>query len=176
MTGRIQDALLAALAAEDRRHRMSSLARAAGLTVTQARNAMARLIRRELAARDGHDGYRATWHGRFLWSLNLPTHLPGGRQGRQQQQMWHAMRVQQKFSAADIAELACGEADPAAVAACRRYARALELAGYLIRLPGRGPARWRLVRDSGPNAPRHRRNEGRVIDRNTGESWPCVTA
>lgn len=92
------------------------------------------------------------------------------RQPRARARAWTSMRVltrcQGNFTLPDlVATAAIAESN------ARHYLRALDRGGYLRRLrkpePGRasGHALWRLIRDTGPVAPRVRR-DGEICDPN----------
>lgn len=88
---------------------------------------------------------------------------------------WRGFRIRRKAGVDDLLPLVLGpETKPEAEAKARQnldcYLRALTRAGFLTELPRRGgPARWVLVRDSGPCAPAWNKAQRTVTDANTGE-------
>lgn len=88
---------------------------------------------------------------------------------------WRGFRIRRKAGVDDLLPLVLGpETKPEAEAKARQnmdcYLRALTKAGFLTELPRRGsPARWVLVRDSGPCAPAWNKAQRTVTDANTGE-------
>lgn len=92
---------------------------------------------------------------------------------------WRAMRIKGgAFTLSDlIMSVARGDEKDIRIN-LGKYLSALESAGYLIKLSKREPgisptsngfARWRLVKDTGPQAPIWRQGLGTVFDPNTGE-------
>lgn len=92
---------------------------------------------------------------------------------------WRAMRIKGgAFTLSDlIMSVARGDEKDIRIN-LGKYLSALESAGYLIKLAKRQPgiaptsngfARWRLVKDTGPQAPIWRQGLGTVFDPNTGE-------
>ncbi|MBB4302320.1 putative transcriptional regulator of viral defense system [Rhodobium orientis] len=87
--------------------------------------------------------------------------------------MWKTITTLQLFRLGDLETMA-GASNTNA----RKYVLALEKAGYLIRMrrePGTAPtsngfARWRLIHNTGPEAPVHRIGRREVYDRNTDET------
>lgn len=67
--------------------------------------------------------------------------------------IWTIMRSLREFTAMDVRGELVGGITHQAV---RRYAVCLEAAGYLERIRGASPIRWRLVKDTGVDAPRVR--------------------
>lgn len=97
---------------------------------------------------------------------------------------WAALRMKGcSFTVADIVALvARGEADPEGEV--RRYLKALCRAGYLYAQrrgdrdpsamrPGAGPARYIMIKNTGPAAPIVSRRGAAVRDPNTGEVVSC---
>lgn len=88
---------------------------------------------------------------------------------------WRGLRIRRKAGVDDLLPLVLGqETTPTDEAKARQnldcYLRALTKAGFLTELPRRGgPARWVLVRDSGPCAPAWNKAQRTVTDANTGE-------
>lgn len=88
---------------------------------------------------------------------------------------WRVLRIHRKVAVEDLlpfvlAAEATKEDEAKARYNLDRYLRALTAAGYLHALPRRGgPARWLLVRDTGPCAPAWNKAQRTVTDPNTGE-------
>lgn len=86
--------------------------------------------------------------------------------------MWVAMRRMSSFTPVDVAAHAATEAVPLTVEDAQAYCRALAAAGYLratrTSIPGKRQPVYRLVKNTGPVAPRPRRVTG-LHDANTGE-------
>ena len=108
---------------------------------------------------------------RKTFTLTEPHRPPADRSTAQQAQLWRAARGLKVFTPTDLVahctpEVAAGR-DEASL-----YCQSLLRAGYLTvvqtAIPGRRDARYRLVRDSGPLAPRERRVRA-VWDENLGE-------
>lgn len=102
------------------------------------------------------------------------------RNGGFQARLWRALRAQKKGPLSEFIALAepGGMRDP--VNAAHQYFRALRLAGYVAvlarRMAGSAPTSpgfmvYRLVRDSGPQAPVRIPARGVVHDPNTGETF-----
>lgn len=119
-----------------------------------------------LVARSG------TWTKLRFTVLAAPAPVATGRVQTPERNMWTAMRKAQSFSARDLALHASTDAVEVTEAEAARYLRALLPAGYLRVLRKAAPphrdAVYRLIRDTGPEAPRERRivalwdpNEGR---------------
>lgn len=117
--------------------------------------------------------------GRLTQNLRRP------RKITLQDMLWRALRASRKATLPDLLRL-CDRDGSASMAGGRRYLRALQLAGYMRRLPRRdraaataptsnGFAIWLLVRDTGPLAPSLRRC-GEVWDRNLRQAMPRETA
>jgi hypothetical protein len=97
------------------------------------------------------------------------------------QRGWTAMRISGRFTVASIAILARRPTDRYPEDELRRYFRALRSAGYLALLPVRAgdpkagaaaPQQWRLIRDTGPQAPVLRKRGTLMFDPNLGEHAP----
>lgn len=85
---------------------------------------------------------------------------------------WRAILASgHKFSVADLAELAVRH-EATGEDEIRRYCAALCRAGILKRFNGR-EARYLLIKDIGPKAPRFSRRRQVVYDPNTREVLPC---
>ncbi len=89
---------------------------------------------------------------------------------------WRTMRLRRKFGVDDLLALAADGTEKDARADLRRYCRALESAGYLVRLragqmaTARAAPTWILPdeQNTGPEAPRWNTGARRVTDPNTG--------
>lgn len=92
--------------------------------------------------------------------------------GSPEYRMWQAARHLGTFSAADLAAHSSVEGGPVTLEEAHRYCRMLLGAGYLRVMskakPGKSPARYKLIKKTGPKAPIRRRVTV-VIDPNTGE-------
>jgi hypothetical protein len=88
---------------------------------------------------------------------------------------WRGLRIRRKAGVDDLLPLVLGasgtkQEEKQARRNLECYLRALTLAGFLTELPSRGgPARWVLVRDTGPCAPAWHKAQRTVTDANTGE-------
>lgn len=93
---------------------------------------------------------------------------------------WRAIRMRKgaAFTLADIIGLISRGTEKNILANIGKYISALESAGYLVkmakRLPGtaltsNGFVRWRLIKDTGPDAPIWRMGNGMIYDPNNGE-------
>jgi len=161
------------------------LALMTGLPRKAVAKAAGKLILRGLAERVEIGCYRLTETGRASASTKeVLTSGPNRRLTAKvrpapksfRQRAWAAMRMCGKFTIPQIVQLASeGQRHPHDN--LHTWFRALERAGYLRRLPVRergtapgsnGFIRWMLMLDTGPGAPMVR-NDGTVVDRNTGE-------
>lgn len=90
-----------------------------------------------------------------------------------EQNMWTAMRQLKGFTARDLAAHAATEDAPVSLEVAQDYCRALLGARFLSvtrkAVPGKTQASYRLIRDTGPHAPREKRVRA-VIDANTEET------
>ena len=97
------------------------------------------------------------------------------RFGPKLQRLWRAARRHSVFSAADLCALSSLPEDPVTVEEAARYCDMLLAAGYVrIRqkaIRGQQPARYQLLRNTGPMPPEKRRITV-VLDPNTGEIIP----
>ncbi len=87
---------------------------------------------------------------------------------------WRLMRMRDGFCLDELLSTLCDGSEVDAARNLRTYIRALEAAGYLLRLPKRGedaPRRWRLRRDrdTGPEAPAWNKATRILRDHNTGQ-------
>jgi hypothetical protein len=99
------------------------------------------------------------------------------------QRGWTAMRISGRFTVGSIAVLARRSTDKYPEDELRRYFRALQRAGYLVLLPTRAgeakagaaaPQQWRLIRDTGPQAPVLRKRGTLMFDPNLSEHVEVV--
>lgn len=101
----------------------------------------------------------------------MPRRDLAGAPSTARDRIWRAIRMQKQFRIADIARLTCRDGINSVLLrrkAIEKYLSALERAAYLISEGGRGKVgkTYRLVRDTGPFAPRLGRG-GSVLDLNT---------
>lgn len=158
----------------------------------QISDAAFRLINRGYAERVERGCYRLTADG--IAAAERGEALTGGPSGpdtvqvrkpwrdTSRQRAWAAMRMSGAFTVGEIAMAALRDADPAAEDNLRRYVLQLKRAGYLVELPVRqsgtkltsnGFKRFRLIRDTGFEAPVYRTKTKALHDYNTGEDVPC---
>lgn len=99
------------------------------------------------------------------------------------QRLWTAMRMSNTFTIGDVAMIAAREGDESPENNAAWYVRRLRWAGYVAELPVRqqgtrltssGFKRYRLMQDTGSNAPVYRPKTRTLFDFNTGEAVPCV--
>lgn len=87
--------------------------------------------------------------------------------------MWTAMRQMKSFSPRELAVHAATEETEVTLEAAQDYCRALLGAGYLTvarkAVPGKVPAIYRLIRNTGPRPPREKRVRA-MIDDNTEQT------
>ena len=94
--------------------------------------------------------------------------------------VWRAIRIRSSFGIPDLLPIVTKGGERDAQSNIYKYIKALEYAGYLIRMGKRMPgaamtsngfARWRLdlEKNTGPQAPVWRMTKGTVFDPNTGE-------
>jgi predicted transcriptional regulator len=94
--------------------------------------------------------------------------------------IWRAIRIRKSFSIPELEGIVATGDEKDVVSNIGKYLRALETAGYLIRmgkklrgssLTSNGFLRWRLdpLKDTGPQAPIWRQSKGTLLDPNTGE-------
>lgn len=100
-----------------------------------------------------------------------------------QQRAWNAMRLQSRFTIGDIVTLAATELDRKPEASLQRLFNRMTKTGYLVELPTRvktdtprsnGNKQWKLVRDTGPRAPRWLDRQQAFHDWNTKEVFACL--
>ncbi|MBP9101481.1 MAG: hypothetical protein KBF68_08950 [Nitrosomonas sp.] len=94
--------------------------------------------------------------------------------------VWRAIRIRKSFSIPELEGIVAAGDEKDITSNIGKYLRALESAGYLIRMNKRlrgssltsnGFLRWRLdpLKDTGPLAPVWRQRKGSVFDPNNGE-------
>ncbi len=90
-----------------------------------------------------------------------------------EQNMWTAMRQLKSFSPRDLAAQAATEETEVTLEVAQDYCRALLGAGYLAvarkAVPGKTAAIYRLVKNTGPRAPKEKRVRA-VVDANTEQT------
>lgn len=99
--------------------------------------------------------------------------------GPKDKRIWQAMRHNPKFSAFDIAVFASIPEDMVTADEVQRYIRTLLDAGYVRqttkRKKGKTPARYHLIRNTGPNPPVTKRITT-LWDPNTGDLMPTQSS
>ena len=132
--------------------------------------------------------FRITQAG--ITALDQKTNLRSGPKGKLQipriyrdslrVRVWRAIRIRSSFSIPDLLPIVTKGGEKDAQSNIYKYIKALESAGYLIRMGKRMPgtamtsngfARWRLdlEKNTGPQAPIWRMGKGSVFDPNTEE-------
>ncbi|MCW5711296.1 helix-turn-helix domain-containing protein [Shinella sp.] len=172
---------------------MDGLESALGLTRKQISNGAAQLVLRGLLERVEIGCYRLTKSGvekaksgevitSGPWRPDTARHIQR-HQDTFRQRVWSAIRVSSTFTISEIVMAAARPDDLAPENNATRFIRQLKLAGYLAELPSRqagtritsnGFKRWRLVRNTGPNAPVFKPKLRVVYDPNSREEWPCI--
>lgn len=130
--------------------------------------------------------YRITQAG--IIALESDTNLRSGPKGKRPRapifrnslraRVWNAIRIRKTFSIPELEPLVSKGNEKAVASNIRKYLKALENAGYLIKMSKRqlgtaitsnGFARWRLdpLKDTGPTAPVWRQGKDTVFDPNT---------
>lgn len=181
------NALLAALTV-DTCKTVSVLAEETGLANYKIVRAAAALICRGYATRAEVGCFTLTAEGEaFRQGGGAITSGPAGRLTQRSRRphksvlrdrIWAALRIKEKASTQELLMLAGDDQhDYRSLAA--RYLKALCRTGYLVELPRRaagtsptsnGYKRFRLVKDTGPEAPQMKTRSGMLFDPNTGES------
>jgi hypothetical protein len=164
---------------------MDALVEVSGRTRRQVSNSAAKLVERDLVERIDRGCFRLTEAGVRAQADGMEIKSgPRGPMTRRQparnslrKRLWRAMRLKKKFTINSLLiDAARDEKSP--VSAAGYFVRALERAGYLMRMPRReqgtsptsnGYLRWSLLRDTGPLTPLLR-SDGTVFDPNTGET------
>lgn len=117
--------------------------------------------------------FRVTDIGRALRQPPQRSRSDGSpiREATVQGNLWRSMRGLRSFTPLDLAVHSCTEAVPVDEPAAQAYCQALARAGYLRverkAIPGRRPAIYRLIRDTGPQPPSERRVRA-IWDANLG--------
>lgn len=154
----------------------------------QVENAMRKLRKHELVVLTSPGCYRLTDAGKA--ALATEAALRSGPSGTYQtvrihknslrRRVWHAIRIRKKFSIREIEPLVATGNEADIVNNIGKYLRALEKAGYLIKMKKRevgsvltsnGHVRWWLPDESntGPIAPVWRQDKNTLFDPNTGK-------
>lgn len=154
---------------------ISEIAEVTGMQAQAVKSALLVLVRRGLL-NTGEGVAEITDKGR-AW-VDAGMEVMGGprtekvwsrRQTTLRDRAWRAMRIKRKFDLDTLLWVVANGDEKGAVHNLKRYARALERAGYLI--PMRSG--WLLPddRDTGPLAPALNTRTRTVTDANTGERW-----
>jgi hypothetical protein len=111
---------------------------------------------------------------RTIWKVKDGARLALAAKARSPElNMWTAMRQLKSFTPRDLAAHATTADTETTVDAAQDYCRALLGAGYLSvarkAVPGKVPAIYRLIRNTGPHAPRVARVRA-VVDANTDQT------
>ncbi|WP_275789745.1 hypothetical protein [Pararhizobium gei] len=103
-------------------------------------------------------------------------HLRKRPKNNMRQRAWNAMRISVSFTIGDIV-IACVRDEICAEKNLQRYFRALKAAGYLAEMPRRigGFKRFRLIKDTGPQAPAELQKRRALIDYNLSEKGEIVS-
>lgn len=164
------------------------LAELTGLKHSQVEHATSKLRQHGFIKVVDQGCYRITQAG--ISALESETKIRSGPKGTQKNvrifknslrtRVWRAIRIRQSFSIPELAGLVSDGGEKDVTSNINKYLRALESAGYLIkmqkRLRGTAPTsngfiRWRLdqLKNTGPQAPIWRATRGTVFDPNTEE-------
>lgn len=131
---------------------VTQLSAESGIAVDTARRYLRRWERAGLVSREG-----AGKSLRFLAVSQAPE-MPPAREQSVERNLWNAMRHCGAFSARDLALQATTDEIGISEDMAARYIRSLLPAGYLRvmqrAIPGRRPAVYRLIRNTGPLPPR----------------------
>lgn len=166
----------------------SRLAELTQLESSQIESATDRLKRHGLIKTVQPGCYRITSEGIAAMQSGLSLRSGPKQSGRTtrivkntvRERVWRAIRIRKSFTIPELIGLAATGDEKDIESNISKYLRALEQAGYLIRLQKRmrgnaitsnGFARWRLdlERDTGPKTPIYRMGKETVFDPNTGE-------
>jgi len=185
-------AVLAVLAAHNGAIAHRVIAEATGLTPRQRQRALQALIGGGYAERPFFRQWRATEAGRTAHASGAALVLPEQKAAAKavkdpgraplRTRLWRAMRVEAQYGSRwtvrALLKLADGHREADGPSNASKYVRALYRAEYLARFPrnGKQPAdgwRYRLVRNTGPEAPALRRPTAAgaavLFDPNTGD-------
>ncbi len=162
-----------------------------GLKEKQVENAMRKLRKHELVVLVAPGCYRLTDAGKE--ALATEAALRSGPSGSYQavrihknslrMRVWRAIRIRKKFSISEIEPLVATGNEADIVSNIGKYLRALEKAGYLIKMKKReagsaltsnGHMRWWLPdeNNTGPIAPIWRQAKNTLFDPNNGKEVP----
>lgn len=153
-----------------------------GLDKRALQNACGLLCKHKLLDKTARGCHRLTDAGRIAVAQGQQVRPGKHTPNPLRENAWKVFRLKGKASISDVRLLAAHGSEKAFESALGKYLRALERAGYLVRLPvrerntnGSGGAwlRYRLERNSGPDAPVWRAKENTVYDPNTHEVTPC---
>lgn len=147
----------------------AEVAQAIGVTEDHARK-----IVRAWKAKGLLDEVRSGHRIRSLWKVKDGARPALAAKARSpEQNMWTAMRQLKSFNPRDLAAQATTEETEVTLEAAQDYCRALLGAGYLTAarkaVPGKSLAIYRLIKNTGPRAPREKRVRA-VIDANTEQT------
>ena len=165
------------------------LSKQTGYTHKQVSDACAVLARRGFVASRVVGKFRVTNAGRELLNAGgcvRPGHPDGPRDRRivrdtLRDRVWRALRMLRTATIPEVLCLARAGDENAANNNVRKYLRALEKAGYVVRdarrVPGTAPtsngfARFILVENTGAKAPVYSNRKGHLYDPNTGKEFP----
>lgn len=172
------DAILMALAnapSGDCMH-YNALAQATGMQVRSLQNACQLLIKHGFIRRSALGCHRITATGREAVAASQPIrpgkHVPNPLR----QRAWELLRMLQKTTLMELCITAAEGGERDIFSSLGKYVRALERAGYLQRLPIKaadGALRYRLARNSGPQAPVWDAINKTMRDPNTNEVHKC---
>ena len=134
----------------------------------------ARKIVRGWKAKGLLDEVRSGHRIRSLWKVREGARPAAARLSRSaEMNMWTLMRQTKSFTPRDLAAVATTEDVEVTLEAAQDYCRALLGAGYLAvarkAVPGKVPAIYRLIRNTGPRPPREKRVRA-LIDDNTEQT------
>lgn len=164
-----------------------------GLTRRQISDGAAKLVLRGLLERIEAGCYRLTAAGRDAAASGLvitsgprrphTAKVPKPARNTFRQRVWTALRMSGAVTVGDLVMAAAGSDDLDAESNAAWYLCRLRTAGYIAELPVRqkgtrptsnGFKRYRLILDTGPQAPVYRPKTRSVHDYNTGKDMPCA--
>lgn len=169
------------------------LVKMTGLKARQVEDATQKLHKNGFIKRVEPGCYRITQAG--IIALDAQQSLRSGPKGETSVKIhknslririWRAIRIRKSFSIPELEGIVATGEEKDIVSNIGKYLRALESAGYLIRMNKRlrsssltsnGYLRWRLdpLKDTGPQAPVWRQSKGTLLDPNTGEEITLVS-
>jgi hypothetical protein len=152
------DQILTALAAEGAQRCVTyaRLHTVTGLELRAIQNACGLLIKHGFITRTDQGCHRITDAGSAAVNASAPVRPGKHTPNPLRQRAWDALRMLQKTTLEEICLLSKEGGERDIESALGKYVRALDRAGYLQRLPikaANGALRYRLVRNSGPQAP-----------------------